>query len=77
MVAQQTGAATVVVVLLCYVLIVQAMMAAVVLLTEFIVLRVREVRRLVAVQVEPSPPMGTEQESQAQVIIGGSIRRWE
>ena len=72
---QVTGAAMVAVIVLGYVLIVQALTAAVVLLAEFIVLRVRALRSLLAIEREaPAPvePLGQE----PAYRIGGGLLKW-
>jgi hypothetical protein len=71
MVEEVAGATMVLVIVLAYVLIVQTMTAAVVLLAEFIVLRVRALRSLLA--VEPEPVRQTEP---APYRIGGGLMRW-
>jgi hypothetical protein len=68
--------------LLAYVVVVQALMAATVLLCEFIVLRVRVLRTLLAEAPRPVPAPAREvhearAEDQGVYVIGGNIRRWE
>jgi hypothetical protein len=75
-------ALTVAVLVLGYLLLLQAMTAAVILLCEFILLRVRVLRSLLA---EPGPdPAPAREVHQARgeperprVRIGGPIRRWD
>lgn len=72
MVEEVAGATTVLVIVLAYVLIVQAMTAAVVLMAEFIVLRVRALRNLLAVEPEP-----VRQPESAPYRVGGGLLKWD
>jgi hypothetical protein len=72
---QVTGAAMAAVIVLGYVLIVQAMAAAVVLLAEFIVLRFRVLRSLLA--IERGAPAPVEPRGQEPAYrVGGGLMRW-
>jgi hypothetical protein len=78
MAEQLWGAGTALVLVLAYVLLVQAMTAAVVLLAEFIVLRVRVLRSLLAA-VEREAPASSPQAPQGQepaYRVGGGLMRW-
>jgi hypothetical protein len=75
MAEQLWGAGTGLVVVLGYVLLVQAMTAAIVLLAEFIVLRVRALRSLVAVDGAPEPEPAPQVESEPY-RVGGGLMRW-
>jgi hypothetical protein len=71
MLEQLTGAASALVLILAYLLIVQTLMAASVLLGQFIVVQIRTLRSLVAIE-RPEPT----QEPQAPYGIGGGLIRW-
>jgi hypothetical protein len=77
MVEEVAGATTMLVIVLAYVLIVQAMTAAVVLLAEFIVLRVRALRSLLAIESQPEPARVSEEAPQAQSYrVSGGLLKW-
>jgi hypothetical protein len=75
MIGQLWGAGSALVLVLGYVLLVQAMSAAVVLLAEFIVLRVRVLRSLLAIEREAPAPMEPRGQEPAY-RIGGGLMRW-
>jgi hypothetical protein len=72
MIEQLTGAGISAIVVLAYVLLVQAMTAAIVLLAEFIVLRVRVLRELLAASDKP-----TESPTGEPYQVGGGLVRWQ
>lgn len=72
---QVTGAAMAAVLVLGYVLLVQAMTAAIVLLAEFIVLRGRVLRSLLAIEREASVPEEPQGQKPAY-RVGGGLVRW-
>ena len=68
---QLAGAASVLVLILAYTLLVQTITAAIVLLTQYIVVQVRNLRGMVA-NPQPSPVVQSR-----SYQVGGGIRRWE
>jgi hypothetical protein len=77
---QVAGAGIASVIVLGYLLLVEVLTAAIVLLAHFIVLQVRALRGLTAVEPKPMPvvePLSREAATNPQVVIGGGIRKWE
>jgi hypothetical protein len=77
MAEQLWGAGTGLVLVLGYVLVVQAMTAAIVLLAEFIVLRVRTLLALVAVEQTEPTPVEPQRQPEPPYRVGGGLMRWQ
>jgi hypothetical protein len=73
---QLSGTATVLVIVLAYVLIVQSLTAAMVLLAQFIVVQVRTLRALVAIEPKTIPEPEPEPAERRLYQVGGGIKRW-
>jgi hypothetical protein len=76
MMQQLSGTATVLVIVLAYVLIVQSLTAAMVLLAQFIVVQVRTLRALVAIEPKTIPEPEPEPAGRPLYRVGGGIKRW-